>query len=252
MTSWNDEPVPDHTTLARHLQTIPDDWLDDILAETARRCLDAAGGATGPLAVDSSGVETTRYETVVKQDEEEHAHVEIRQKVYWKYHITAITGLQIVLSALATPGNVHDSVKLPDMLERIRHHEFDFAGRPFNADKGYDADSNFKELFWMGMMPNIKQRHNAVNKNTPNREEAATIFDGDIYKIRALIEGIFGAEETRRHQLHCRFVREDNRRRFGPGRAIAWNIRVLNRFECANKLGIPIPSYGGLAQAECA
>ena len=35
-TPWNDEPVPDHTTLARHLQTIPDDWLDDILAETAR------------------------------------------------------------------------------------------------------------------------------------------------------------------------------------------------------------------------
>ena len=66
-------------------------------------------------------------------------------------------------------------------------------------------NSNFKELFWVGMMPNIKQRHNAVNKNTPNREEAATIFDGDIYKIRSLIEGIFGAEETRRHQLHCRF-----------------------------------------------
>ena len=97
-------------------KTIPEDWLDDILAETAYRCLDVTGGATGPLAVDSSGVETMRYETVVKQDEEEHAHAEIRQKVYWKYHITAITGLQIVLSALATPGNVHDSVKLPDML----------------------------------------------------------------------------------------------------------------------------------------
>ena len=111
-TPWNDEPVPDHTTLARHLQTIPDNWLDDILAETAHQCLDVTGGATGPLAVDSSGVETRRYETVVKQDEE-HAHVEIRQKVYWKYHMVAITGLQIVLSALATPGNVHDSIKTP-------------------------------------------------------------------------------------------------------------------------------------------
>ena len=36
--------------------------------------------------------------------------------------------------------------------------------------------------------------------------------------LKALIEGIFGAEETRRHQLHCRFVREDNRRRFAKGR----------------------------------
>ena len=139
MTSWNDEPVPDHTTLARHLQTIPEDWLDGILAETAHRCLDVTGGATGPLAVDSSGVETIRYETVVKQDEWGNNCVEIRQKAYWKYHITAIVGLQIVLSALATTGNVHDSVKLPDMLARIKHHGFDFAGYPLNADKGYNV-----------------------------------------------------------------------------------------------------------------
>ena len=61
-----------------------------------------------------------------------------------------------------------------------------------------------------------------------------------------------GSEETRRHQLHCRFVLEDNRRQFAKGRAIAWNIRVLNRFECANRLNIPIPSYGGMARVECA
>ena len=52
--------------------------------------------------------------------------------------------------------------------------------------------------------------------------------------------------------MHYRFVREDNRRRFAKGRAIAWNIRILNRFECANRLNIPIPSYGGMAHVECA
>ena len=35
-THWSDEPVPDHTMLVRHMQTIPEDWMDDILAETAR------------------------------------------------------------------------------------------------------------------------------------------------------------------------------------------------------------------------
>ena len=78
------------------------------------------------------------------------------------------------------------------------------------------------------------------------------MFSDSEYRKRSLIGGIFGAEETRRHQLHCRFVREDNRRRFAKGRAIAWNIRVLNRFECANRLNIPIPSYGGMAHVECA
>ena len=38
-TPWDNEPVPDHTTLVRHLQTIPADWLDLIVAETARRCI---------------------------------------------------------------------------------------------------------------------------------------------------------------------------------------------------------------------
>ena len=70
------------------------------------------------------------------------------------------------------------------------------------------------------------------------------MFDGEEYKERSLIEGVFGAEDTRRHHLHCRFVRNDNRRRFAKGRAIAWNIRVLSRFECAARLNISIPSYG--------
>ena len=58
-TPWDNEPVPDHTALVRHLQTIPKDWLDRTLAETARRCIIAAGRATGPLGADNSGVETS-------------------------------------------------------------------------------------------------------------------------------------------------------------------------------------------------
>ena len=43
-TPWSNEPIPDHTWLVRHMQTIPEDWLDLILAETARRCIKGAGG----------------------------------------------------------------------------------------------------------------------------------------------------------------------------------------------------------------
>ena len=61
---------------------------------------------------------------------------------------------------------------------------------------------------------------------------------------RGIIEGVFGGEESKRHQLHCRFILPDNRRRFGKIRAIAWNIKVLNRFRCARIRGIEIPTYG--------
>ena len=50
-TPWDDEPIPDHTTLVRHMQTIPNDWLDLIIAETASRCIDEANEATGPLGI---------------------------------------------------------------------------------------------------------------------------------------------------------------------------------------------------------
>lgn len=31
-TPWNREPTPDHTTPVRHMQTIPEDWMDAVLA----------------------------------------------------------------------------------------------------------------------------------------------------------------------------------------------------------------------------
>ena len=104
-------------------------------------------------------------------------------------------------------------------------------------------------LFEMGMVPNIKQRTAAVNRGKPSRSRAARLFNKDQYGQRGMIEGISGGEESKRHQLHCRFIRWDNRCHFGKIRAIAWNLKVLNRLRCARMLGIEIPSYGG---ATCA
>ena len=119
----------------------------------------------------------------------------------------------------------------------------------FNADRGYDSDQNCEKLFGMGMTPNIKQRSPAggaarANRGSPSRRKAAEIYDPDAYRQRSLIEGIFGAEETRGHRLHCRMRLEKNRKRFGKALAIAWNIRALNRFVCAREKGHKIQSYG--------
>jgi hypothetical protein len=58
-----------------------------------------------------------------------------------------------------------------------------------------------------------------------------------------LIEGIFGAEEAKHHQLYCRFRLENNHKRFGLIKAIGWNLEVLNMLQCANKLGIKVTPY---------
>ena len=86
--------------------------------QTARRCLAETGGAGAPLGADSSGTETARYEDVERPDKDAREFAEKPPKgLYWKYHITAVPGLQIILTAMATPGNVNDVnmlVPMPD------------------------------------------------------------------------------------------------------------------------------------------
>ena len=114
----------------------------------------------------------------------------------------------------------------------------------FHVDRECDSNYNCQILFEMGIIPNIKQRSSSVNRGKPYRRRAAKIFNEDGLPQRGIMEGIFGGEESKRHQLHCRFIRPDNRRRFGKIRAIAWNIKVLNQLRCARIRGIEIPSYG--------
>ena len=59
---------------------------------------------------------------------------------------------------------------LPVMLDEIKRRGFDFAGHFFDGDRGYDSDDNCEKLFWMGMIPNIKQRKDAVSRGKPYRD----------------------------------------------------------------------------------
>ena len=52
----------------------------------------------------------------------------------------------------------------------------------------------------------------ASKKDMPNRAKGAELFDPAEYAKRGMIEGIFGAEEAKNHQLHCRFIKEGNMR----------------------------------------
>jgi hypothetical protein len=97
----------------------------------------------------------------------------------------------------------------------------------------------------MDMLPNIKQKENAQNKGErmKYRRKASAMFNVSVYHYRGLIEGIFGAEETEHHQLNCRFQLKNNQKRFGIIKAIGWNMEVLNRLQCANRLGFKVEQY---------
>ena len=65
------------------------------------------------------------------------------------------------------------------------------------------------------MRPNIDQRKSRGNSgNRRNvgkwfRRRAAALFDRWRYRKRGMVEGIFGAEETRAHRLLCRYRKKE-------------------------------------------
>ena len=113
-----------------------------MLVRTARLCMTEAGGATGPLGTDSSGVETNRCGTVVRPLKRERDFVEMAQKEYLKYHIIAVLGLQIILESEITPGNVTDTAMLPPMLGEMERQGLSPGLPVFHADRGYDLNYN--------------------------------------------------------------------------------------------------------------
>ena len=94
------------------------------------------------------------------------------------------------------------------------------------------------------MRPNIEQRESRENSgNRRNvgkrfRRRAAAIFDRVRHGKRGMVEGVFGAEETRAHRLLCRYRKKETQERFGVLLAITWNVRTLNRIRCAAELAV--------------
>ncbi len=257
---WNDEPVPDHVTLCKFMPKIPNKWLEEMISETARICLAGFDLSALKFAADSTGVVTDRYDKKKKRKDLKPKKVTGKKadsrhesgakkaerkrkakpyKQYLKWHVASVLGLQVILACRITSDRMADTTILRSLLQRIGKIGLGFSGI-FNADRGYDSDENIRILKESGMKPNIKLRDNAVRTKMKHRKEASEAFDPESYTMRATIEGIFGAEEAENHRLMCRFRKASTRRRFGLCKAIGWNLEVLNRMECAARIGVPV------------
>jgi len=193
------EPTPDHSTIHEAMKRIPERYLNRILRKVAELCIQEAEWSKGLLAADSTGVETDRYERAMI------ACRSAKRRIHLKYHLLAILDYNIILSARLTPRGVGDSPTLRSMMKRLP----DMEGSVLNADKAYDADENFKLAYKKGLHPNIKQREtHGRNRGRRFRKQAAEEFNQDIYRYRGLIEGIFGAEESK-NGLATRYRRRD-------------------------------------------
>jgi hypothetical protein len=138
---WN-EPYPDHSTIHKAFQKIDEDYLDLILEKTAYLCIKETSWKKGVLGADSSGVETDRYETVMRPNKKKGCFEEVRRRIFLKYHVVAILDYLVILRAKITSERQNDSPVLRSLLQKFRK----MKGSVFNADKGYDAEANFKRI----------------------------------------------------------------------------------------------------------
>jgi hypothetical protein len=220
------EPVPDHSTIHEAFKRMPEAYLNQILAKSARLCIAESGWVKGVVAADSTGIETDRYETVEVKLKKS------RRKISIKYHVTAVLDYNIIMSAKITSRRTADSPTLRSMLKDLPQME----GSVFNADKAYDSDRNCRLIMAKGMKPNIKQRKTrGTNRGLRYRRWAAVEFDEALYRYRGLVEGIFGAEETE-NGLETRCRLRKMQRRWGLAKAIGHNLAVCNRLRCAKQL----------------
>jgi len=237
-----DEPYPDHSTIHRAYHRIPVDYLESILDKTAHLCIREAGWRRGLIASDSSGVETDRYEEVVRPNKKSRCFEVVRRRLYLKYHIIAILDHLIILKAKITSYRCADSLILRSMLKAFRA----LPGSIFNGDTAYDAELNFQRIYQLSMHPNIKQRtiqngkKGKGRKRLHYRSRAAKEFDEELYHYRGIVEAIFGAEESDEHNLRTRFRLREHREKWGQILAIGWNLKVLNRLRCTRHLGIEV------------
>lgn len=238
---WS-EPPPDHTTIHRAFQELPEGYLEGLLGRSASGCLQEGGWGMGLVAADGTGVDTDRYESIVRPLKRKREFGEVREVISLKLHVIAVLDLLVILRARVTEGHRGEVPVLKGMLRGF----MSLPGSVFEADRGYDADAIFRRIYELRMFPNIKQREiqegpkGRGRRRLRYRRRAAKGFDVELYHHRGLIEGIFGAEEVRGHRLRTRFRKRGCQERWGLILCIAWNVKVWNRIRCAKELGMEV------------
>lgn len=238
---WN-EPYPDHSTIHRAYRRICVGYLKAMLERAAQLCIRESSWRKGLLASDSTGVESDRYEDVVRPIKKKRGFEVVRRLLYLKYHIIAILDHLIILKARITSYRCADSPILRSMLKDFRT----MKRCVFNADRAYDAELNYQRLYELTMHPNIKQRamqkgpKGKGRKRLHYRSKASKEFDEELYRYRGMIEAIFGGEESDGHNLSTRFRIRKHQEKWGIILAIGWNLKVLNRLRCAKQLRIEV------------
>ena len=111
------------------------------------------------FAIDASGFSTSRYEQWF-----DHKWGKERSIRLWrKAHICVGTTTNIVTSVQITPGNVHDSRLLPELVDETAK---TFTIKEVSADKAYLSNANLQHIHNLGAYPFVPFKSNTTGEGS--------------------------------------------------------------------------------------
>lgn len=202
--------VPDYTTVYRFLRRLPDDTIENVLAESVRRLRRSSrrGRRRAAVAVDGTGLLPHGVSTYFIRRVEQQSGGKTRYRHFLKWVVVADVDRQIVLAQRARQGPSNDAPILPGLLET--------ASRTIPiglvlADAEFDSESNHRHIRATGALSVIPARRRGV-PNGDIRYQMYRKFPHKLYGPRAKVETVFSVIKRK---LSAK----------APGRSLATQIR---------------------------
>ena len=203
--------VPDYTTVYRFLQRLPDDTIENVLAESVRRLRRSSrrGRRQAAVAIDGTGLLPHGVSSYFIRRVEQQSGGRTQYRHFLKWVVVVDVDRQIVLAQRARQGPSNDAQVLPSLLET--------ASRTIPiglvlADAEFDSEANHRHIRTvLGAFSVIPARRRGV-PNGEIRYQMYRKFPHKLYGPRAKAETVFSVIKRK---LSAK----------APGRSLAIQIR---------------------------
>ncbi|RMF90337.1 MAG: hypothetical protein D6733_04150 [Methanobacteriota archaeon] len=200
----------DHVTIWRYFHRVSSGWIKQAVS----------------LLYNMIHIRLKRAETFMLDST---CFVCVRSNALLKLHVFVCyfvdLGLLALAGAEATLFYCHDAPVGEGLVEAV---EGD--GEPLLADRGYDSDRLRRKCRRQGFAPNIRFRR----QSAPTTQEATQGFgfDPEGYRMRGVVEGLFGGSEVRYgNETRCKLT--SHRLKDVLLKALSFNIRAYLRAQAS-------------------
>jgi IS5 family transposase len=189
------QAVPDYTTLFRFMLRLPEEVIDQALAEVVRRFQNrppSSGKSQSNVAVDATGLAPGSISTFFIRRREQHGGAPMPWRYWLKWLMAVDTRLRLILAQKAHQGPVNDCATLRPLLDQV------VAQNPIGtvlADAEFDSERNHQHIReQIGAESIIPAKRGKPNwKLRGVRAQMRAAFPAERYRQRVQAETVFSA-----------------------------------------------------------